>query len=105
MQAAVGAGQPHRRGIVMNVCWSPKDGGSGHDRWVSDNGADKWVMMGYANKCGGMQEFGQWLFTSMGPKQGTCCFAAMDVLALVVQNSSSGDKCGGRLLFRSNSNG
>ena len=89
----------------MNVCWSPKDGGSGHDRWVSDNGADKWVMMGYANKCGGMQEFGWWLFTSTGHEQGTCRSGAMDVLVLVVQNSSSGDKCGGRLLFRSNSNG
>ena len=55
----------------MNVCWSPKDGGSGHDRWVSDNGADKWVMMGYANKCGGMQELGWWLFTSMGHQQAT----------------------------------
>ena len=65
----------------------------------------QWVMMGYANKCGGMQELGWWLFTSMGHKQGTCCFATMDVLALVVKNSSSGDKCGGRLLFRSNSNG
>ena len=61
------------------------DGGSGHGRWVSDNGADKWVMMGYANKCGGMQELGWWLFTSMGHKQGTCCFAAMDVIARVVK--------------------
>ena len=78
MQAVVGVGQPHRRGNVMNVDWSPMDRSSGHDRWVSDNCADKWVMMGYANKCGGMQEFGWWLFTSMGHKQGTCCFAAMD---------------------------
>ena len=79
------------------------DGGSGHGRWVSDNGADKWVMMGYANKCRGMQELGWWLFTSMGHGQGTRCFAAVDVVALVVRNSNSGDKCGGRLLFRSNS--
>ena len=89
----------------MNVDWSPMDRSSGHDRWVSDNCADKWVMMGYANKCGGMQEFGWWLFTSMGHKQGTCCSGAMDVLVLVVKNSSSGDKCSGIFLFRSNSNG
>ena len=89
----------------MNVSWSPRDGGSGHGRRVSGNGADKWVIMGYASKCGGMQELGWWLFTSMGDKQGTCCFAAMDVIAPVVKNSSSGDKCGGILLFRSNSNG
>ena len=105
MQAFVGVGQPHRRGIVMNVCWSPKDGGSGHDRWVSDNGADKWVMMGYASKCRGMQELGWWLFTSMGHKQGTCCFAAMDVTALVVKSSINGDMYGGKVLFRSNHNG
>ena len=86
MQAVVGVGQPHRRGIVMNVCGSPLDGGSGHDRRVSDNGADKWVMMGYANRCGGMQKFGWWLFTSMGHKQGTCCFAA-------VETSVVGDCC------------
>ena len=72
---------------------------------MSDNGADKYVMMGYASKCGGMQELGRWLFISMGDKQGTCCFAAMDVTAPVVKTSSSADKCGGTLLFRSNSNG
>ena len=60
MQAVVGVGQPHNGSIVMNVCWSPMDGGSGHGRWVSDNGADKWAMMGYASKCGGMQELGLW---------------------------------------------
>ena len=81
------------------------DGGSSHGRWVSDNGADKSVMMGYASTCGWMQKFRWWLFTSVGHKQGTCCFAAVDVISLVVENSSSGDKCGGRLLFRSNSKG
>ena len=46
--------------MVMNGCWSPADEGSGHDRWVSENDADKWVLMGHADKCGGMQELKWW---------------------------------------------
>ena len=52
----VGAGQPRRQAMVMNGCWSPAAEGSGYDRWVSENDADKWVLKGHANKCGGMQE-------------------------------------------------
>ena len=42
------------------------------------------VLMGHADKCGEMQELGWWLFTSIGHKQGRCCFPAMDVTAMVV---------------------
>ena len=68
--------------MVMNGCWSPADEGSGHDRWVSENDADKWVLMGHADKCGGMQAL-KWgnmyiLFISMGRMRGNFCFAAME---------------------------
>ena len=90
IEALVVVGQPRRQAMVMNGCWPPADEGSGHDRWVSENDADKCVLMGHADKCGGMQELKWWprciliLFISMGRMRGSFCFAAMNVLAVVM---------------------
>ena len=50
MKALVGAVQPRRQAMVMNGCWAPADGCSGHDRGVSENDADKWVLIGHTHR-------------------------------------------------------
>ena len=76
--------------MVMNGCWSPADECSGHDRWVSENDADTWVLIGHTHRQvwrdARVEVVAQMyiLFISMGRMRGSFCFAAMNVIAVVM---------------------